>query len=91
MHIIRAIGLAVILTGLIIPVNVRADAASDFARGSELFRSGDYSAAARYFESARKQGMSSVALYYNLGSSYFKLGEYEGAKHYFLIVAASRA
>lgn len=87
MHMIRAIGLAVFLTGMIIPVNVWADAASDFARGSELFRSGDYSTAARYFESARKQGMSSVALYYNLGSSYFKLGEYEGARHYFLIVA----
>lgn len=64
-----------------------ASAQSDFSKGSERFRAGDYTQAAQYFEAARKQGMDSVALYYNLGSSYFKLADYRQARHYFALVA----
>ena len=64
-----------------------ASAETDFNKGHELFKAGKYSLAAEKFESARKQGMKTVALYYNLASTYFKLEEYRGARHYFKLVA----
>jgi len=60
-----------------------ASADQDFKRGLELFRSADYAAAVTKFIAAEKQGLTSVSLYYNLGSSYYKLGEYDKAKKYF--------
>ena len=60
-----------------------ADAKQDFNRGMELFRAGDYAGAVARFESARKQGIKTVSLYYNLGSAYYKLGEYPKARYYF--------
>jgi len=62
---------------------VMASADQDFKRGLELFRNADYAAAVTKFKAAEKQGLASVSLYYNLGSSYYKLGEYDKAKKYF--------
>ena len=67
--------------------SVSATAQTDFEQGLKLFKAGDYSEAVEKFESARKQGMKTVSLYYNLGSSYFKLENYRVSKHYFSLVA----
>lgn len=68
---------------------VMASAESDFNKGIEFFRQGDYAAAVEQFKQAEKQGMSSIALHYNLASSYFKQGDYENSKRYFERVAQS--
>ena len=66
-----------------------ASAGTDFSEGARLFKAGDYSSAVTRFKKAEKQGMDSVALYYNLASSYYKLEDYEKARHYFELVAKS--
>lgn len=63
---------------------VMASVETDFAQGVEQFKQGDYDRAVQLFESAKSQGLESVALFYNLASSYFKLGQYEAAKKYFV-------
>jgi tetratricopeptide (TPR) repeat protein len=68
-----------------------ATAESDFKLGVESFITGDYAAAASYFESAMNQGMDSVSLQYNLASSYYKLGRYEESKKYFKLVNQTEA
>ena len=74
------------LTALILVVtsNVMATAQLNFNLGAESYKVGDNVSAARFFESAMKQGMDSVSLKYNLASSYYKLGRYEEAKSIFL-------
>ncbi len=69
------------------PIQVRADANTDFELVSKYFSQGDYARAVVQFENAYKQGMRSVALYYNLGSSYFKIKNYQRAEIYFSEVA----
>jgi len=69
--------------------SVLASAESDFSKGLEFFRSGDYSSAVVQFELARKQGMNSVAIHYNLASSYYKLEKYELSRRYFKLVSQS--
>jgi len=56
---------------------------SDFAEGVKWFKQAQYTTAVKHFEAARSQGLESVALHYNLGSSYYKLGRYDQAKVYF--------
>ena len=68
---------------------VLASAEENFKKGSEFFKQADYSSAVVQFKLAEKQGMRSVALYYNLASSYFKLEDYENSKRYFKAVAKS--
>ncbi len=63
-----------------------ASAEVDFEKGVTAFKSGDNESAVRYFESARNQGMDSVALRYNLASSYFKMERYDDAKAQFLLL-----
>lgn len=55
----------------------------DFTQGVNFFTLGEYKNAAIKFEEARTNGLKSVALYYNLGSSYFKLKNYGYAQRYF--------
>lgn len=50
-----------------------------FKAGLSAFRSGDYRKAGRDFEAARRAGMKSVALHYNLGVTYYHLGRYSSA------------
>ena len=43
--------------------------------GDDLYRMGDYTAAALAYEAALDSGLSSADLYYNLGNTYHRLGE----------------
>lgn len=79
----RLAQLALAVIALLFSSLVMASAEQDFKRGLELFRSGDYAAAVAKFESAQKQGIDSVSLHYNLGSSYYKLGDYQKARMHF--------
>jgi len=65
------------------PLTVYADAHNQFVRGTKAFRSDDYQQAARHYEQARREGMDTAALHYNLGVSYYKLREYEKAERSF--------
>jgi len=58
----------------------------NFEQGISYFKQGNYSAAVKQFEQARKQGNRSAALYYNLGSVYFKLEQYKNAQSYFKVL-----
>ena len=60
-----------------------ASAQDDYDDGVRLFKKGDYHSAIARFESARNAGMSTAALYFNLGSAYFKIGKYPESKKYF--------
>jgi hypothetical protein len=60
-----------------------ASTQTDFKQGIEFFKQQEYAQAVDKFESAKKQGLDTVSLYYNLASSYFKLGNYNKARLYF--------
>jgi tetratricopeptide (TPR) repeat protein len=68
---------------LLYSVAAMADAKGDYDQGVAYFKKGDYQAAIASFESARKQGMESEALFYNLGSAYYKTGQYSESGKYF--------
>ncbi len=51
----------------------------DFEQGVRYFKSGKPEQAIGYFERARKAGLNTAALHYNLGVSYYKLARYESA------------
>ena len=69
--------------------SVFASAEVDFSKGVKYFKSGDYASAVVRFERAKKQGMNTLALHYNMASSYFKLAQYDKSKYYFGLVAKS--
>ncbi|MFW2373163.1 MAG: tetratricopeptide repeat protein [Gammaproteobacteria bacterium] len=71
------------VTAMMFSVEVRASASLDFDQGKKYFNAGDYQKAVDYFERARRQGLKSIALYYNLASSYYKLGDFDNARRYF--------
>ncbi|RDH80715.1 MAG: hypothetical protein DIZ80_16950 [endosymbiont of Galathealinum brachiosum] len=60
-----------------------ASSKNHFKDGVKLFETEKYSQAAKKFELARKQGLKSTALYYNLGSTYYKTGNYKKSRQYF--------
>ena len=60
-----------------------ASAQDDYDAAVRFFKKGDYRSAIVKFESAEKRGMSSVQLYYNLGSAHYKLGQYTESSKYF--------
>jgi tetratricopeptide (TPR) repeat protein len=64
--------------------NLLASAETDFELGVKAFKAGENESAVTYFESAKKQGMDTIALRYNLASSYYKVGRYEDAKELFI-------
>ena len=63
---------------------VRAADSSEFKQGVQSFRRGNFDQAAQHFERARRAGMHTSALLYNLGVSYYRLGRYDQARRYFL-------
>ena len=75
--------------GLFFSSMVMSAAVDEFEKGMQLFRAGNYAAAVKYFEAAKKQGLNKVSLYYNLGSGYYKLGYYDKARYYFSVVRKS--
>ncbi|QKT03355.1 tetratricopeptide repeat protein [Ectothiorhodospiraceae bacterium 2226] len=58
-----------------------AEAAS--AAGREAFAQGDYSGALQHFIDARRAGLDSPQLSYNLGVTYYRLGRYHEARQEF--------
>lgn len=72
-----------LLVSLVMPSLARAAGESEFSRGIQAFRHGDYRLAAAWFESAQAEGMTGAPLLYNLGVSYFKLGKLEKSRKYF--------
>lgn len=83
-QLINLIMLTVLL--LLVTSDIYASAESDYEQGVEAYKAGDNGMAVMYFESARKQGMDSVALQYNLASSYYRVGRYEDAKKVFKLL-----
>lgn len=57
---------------------------SDFEAGVEAFSDGDLTKARAFFEQARRGGMNSPSLLYNMGVVYFRLGQHELAEGVFL-------
>jgi len=74
---------------LLFSANVLASADADLEQGISLFKSGKYTQAVEKFESAKAQGLNTIALNYNLASSYFKLERYADAREHFQLVAKS--
>ena len=54
-----------------------------FREGVEAFRGGDYRQAAAAFEAARRDGLETPALFYNLGVARYRLGDYSAAEQAF--------
>ena len=76
-----ALSLAVVTTA-------SADAGKDnFDRGVKASASGDYAAALKFFKKAKKAGLATTALKYNLAVSYYKLQQYESARKIFAKLA----
>jgi len=69
-----------LLTFLAAPAIAQSTAQSDFDTGTRAFKAGHYEQAARAFEQARRAGMDTPALWYNLGVSYYRLGDYDKAE-----------
>jgi len=63
---------------------VSASVKTNFEEGVAYFETADYEKAIQKFESARKQGLRSTSLYYNIAATYFKLEKYNKSKRYFL-------
>lgn len=55
------------------------EAALRFSEANKAYRSGNYTAASKVYESILAQGLQSGVLYYNLGNCYFKSGEFANA------------
>lgn len=53
----------------------RAQAASAFEKGNQLFHQGDYQGALDAYQAALSAGYASGALYHNMGSAYFRLDQ----------------
>ncbi len=78
-----------VLILMMVATQVYASAKDDFKQGVSYFKSANYTSAVKKFENARKQGMHSTALYYNLGSAYYKLQNYKKAEQYFIEIRKS--
>lgn len=65
-----------------------ADEALDyFKQGVTAARSGDVKTAVRAFETAKRMGMTTNALYYNLGVIYYRMKVYSWSAQYFRLLA----
>ena len=83
-YMVYFLGVLLLFASAISASRVYASAESDYELGLQAYKTGSYTSAASYFESAMGQGMDSLSLIYNLASSYYKVGRLEEAKEYFL-------
>ena len=60
-----------------------AQGADPFDRGTGAFRAGDYAGALGAFLEARRAGLDTPSLHYNLGVTFYRLGRYEEAEREF--------
>jgi hypothetical protein len=56
--------------------NIWAAASERYHAGISAFKASDYSQALEHFAAARRAGMTSPTLHYNLGATHYKLGHY---------------
>lgn len=75
----------VVLFLCLVPGELRAAAleAEAFDQGTQAFRAGDYERALRSFLDARRMGLATGSLHYNLGATYYRLGRYAEAEQEF--------
>ena len=83
----------VLLLGIVPCQLVRAatDGAQAAQQGIEAFRAGDYSAALRSFLDARRAGLDTPGLRYNLGATYYRLQRYPEAESEFQVLTRDPA
>ena len=77
---------ALLLITLILGLHYTTALASNaaFDQGLSAFRNNDYPSALQFFLQARRDGMNSSQLHYNIGVSHFKLNDYPAARAAFL-------
>lgn len=87
MHLLRTSLFFTIIILLSIPVGFAAGAGQTankmFKRGTNAFAKGDYEQAAEFFKAAKRSGLNTIALHYNLGVTYFRLKRYREARQEF--------
>ena len=69
-------------------VSAADDGAQAAEQGVTAFRAGDHQAALRSFLDARRAGLDTPALRYDLGATYYRLGRYAEAEREFQTLAA---
>lgn len=82
----RPLLLAVLVVLTLTVVNVQAAESQGgqwFSNGVQAFDEGDFEAAVRLLERARKAGKDSSGLIYNLGVAHFRAGNLDAAQRYF--------
>jgi Flp pilus assembly protein TadD len=67
------------------------DGREAMAEGVRLFRAGEFAEARARLEQARKAGLDSRSLYYNLGVVCYQLRDYPTAERWFLRLADPRS
>lgn len=82
-HRILRICLALYFLCFAFPATAQTDPSDLFQQGVTASRAGDYQAALRHFEAARKAGMDTPQLHYNLGVSYRRTNDNESARRAF--------
>ncbi len=65
------------------PVGAAADGTQAFEQAVKAFRAGDYPAALQLFLDARKAGLDTRGLHYNLGAAYYRLQRYPESEREF--------
>lgn len=77
--------LCAVLLSVLLFSNVNADPKQDyFAAGVQASEKGNYPVALQHFKNAKKAGLNTPALQYNLAVSYYKLGQYETSRKIFI-------
>jgi tetratricopeptide (TPR) repeat protein len=70
------------------PVRAAAEGAQAAEQGIQAFRAGDDQAALQSFLDARRAGLDTPGLHYNLGATYYRLSRYAEAEREFQALAA---
>ena len=75
---------SVMLMSVLLASNASADSKQDyFDAGVKASEKGNYSIALQHFKNAKKVGLDTPALKYNLAVCYYKLGQFETARKHF--------
>jgi len=87
---VSGVVLAALLLGVVAPRTAAADVPQAFEQGINAFRAGDFSAALQAFLEARRAGLDTPALHYDLGATYYRLQRYPEAEAEFQGLAGER-
>lgn len=84
---IRAIGVALLLCLAPAPADAAFPGEQDFNRALASFNAGDFAAALQGFQAARRAGLDTPGLRFNLGATYYRLRRYAEAQGEFEALA----